>query len=54
MNELQKETVMDITNTGYVADVNEPVTSVLCTEKKRGDVMMNIKKSVCNIRDIID
>ena len=54
MNELHKESVMDIPNIGYLADVNEPVTSVLCTEKTRGDVMMNIKKSVCNIRDIID
>ncbi len=54
MNGLHREPVMDIPNIGYLADVNEPVTSVLCTEKTREGVMANVKKSVCNIRDIID
>lgn len=54
MDGLHKESVTDIPNIGYLADVNEPVTSVLCTEKSRGDVMANVKKSVCNIRKIID
>ena len=54
MNGLYKEPAVDIPNIGYSADVNEPVTSVLCTENTRGDVMANVKKSVCNIRKIID
>jgi len=54
MNGLHREPVTDIPNIGYLADVNEPVTSVLCTEKTRGDVMAHVKNSVCNIRDIID
>ena len=53
MNGLHKDFAVDIPNIGYLADVNEPVISVLCSEKTRGDVMANIKKSVCNIRDII-
>ncbi len=54
MDGLHKEPVTDIPNIGYLADVNEPVTSILCTEKTREGVMANVKKSVCNIRDIID
>ena len=54
MNGLRKEPVVDIPNVGYVADLNEPVTSVLCIGNARDDVMANVNKSVCNIRDILD
>ena len=53
MNCFRGESVADIPNVGYVADLNEPVTSVLCVGKTREDVMDDVKKSVYNIRDVI-
>ena len=53
MNGLRKEPVVDIPNVGYVAYLNEPLTSVLCIGNTRDDVMANVKESVSNIRDII-
>ncbi|HJH31752.1 MAG TPA: ATP-grasp domain-containing protein [Methanosarcinaceae archaeon] len=54
INGLRNEPVVDIPKSGYVAYVDEPVTSILHTGTTRDDVMANIKKSVCVFRKIID
>ncbi|MGP8323978.1 MAG: ATP-grasp domain-containing protein [Methanosarcinaceae archaeon] len=54
IDELRNEPVTDIPNSGYLADVNEPVTSILHTETTRYGVMVNIKKSVCAVYKIIN
>lgn len=54
IDELRNEPVTDIPNSGYLVDVNEPVTSILHKETTRYGVMVNIKKSVCAIYKIIN
>ena len=54
IDELRNEPVTDIPNSGYLADINEPVTSILHTETTRYGVMANIKKSVCAVYKIIN
>ncbi|MGP8320831.1 MAG: ATP-grasp domain-containing protein [Methanosarcinaceae archaeon] len=53
INGLRSEPVVDIPNSGYMADVNEPLMSILHTGTTRDNVMINVKKSVCAVRKII-